>query len=109
MKKRLELDDQGQLDGLTIRQRAGTTTFRFWQEGPGYDRNVTSESGLLESIDYLHRNPVRRGLCGTAEDWIWSSSRWHLSDRLEIDRRLPTLTRLPAGFFHFGAKGSVEM
>jgi len=29
------------LDRLTVRQRPGIETFRYWQEGPGYDRNLT--------------------------------------------------------------------
>ncbi len=28
------------LERLTIRQRPGVMTFRYWQEGPGYDRNI---------------------------------------------------------------------
>ena len=27
---------------LTVLERPGKKTFRFWQEGPGYDRNVNS-------------------------------------------------------------------
>jgi putative transposase len=26
--------------------------------------------------DYLHGNPVRRGLVAQAEEWEWSSARW---------------------------------
>ena len=28
-------------------------------------------------IDYLHNNPVRRGLVGEATDWPWSSARFY--------------------------------
>lgn len=31
---------------------------------------------LLYMIDYIHHNPVRRGLVTRAEDWKWSSARW---------------------------------
>ena len=27
-------------------------------------------------IDYIHRNPVRRGLVSEATDWTWSSAGW---------------------------------
>lgn len=47
---------------------------RFWQPGGGYDRNVTSIQSLRAMIDYLHANPVRRGLVARAEDWEWSSA-----------------------------------
>jgi len=29
-------------------------------------------------IDYLHLNPVRKGLVISAGDWQWSSARWYL-------------------------------
>ncbi len=61
------------VDRLTIRERPGRTTFRFWQEGGGYDRNITNVSTLKTAIDYVHHNPVRRGLCDSPEDWHWSS------------------------------------
>jgi putative transposase len=63
------------LEQLTIRERPGKTTFRFWQEGPGYDRNIDHPSTLGAAIDYLHANPIRRGLCRMADQWPWSS--WH--------------------------------
>jgi len=28
-----------------------------------------------EKLRYIHRNPVKRGLCEKAEDWTWSSFR----------------------------------
>ncbi len=31
---------------LTVQERPGKTCFRFWQEGPGYDRNLTSPSAV---------------------------------------------------------------
>jgi putative transposase len=47
---------------------------RFWQAGGGYDRNITSVKTLIKIIDYIHRNPVRRGLVSNPEDWKWSSA-----------------------------------
>ena len=68
------------LERLTIHQRPGVTTFRYWQEGPGYDRNFIKPSTVLAAIDYLHHNPVRRGLVKRAVDWKWSSARYYLLD-----------------------------
>jgi putative transposase len=45
------------LNRLTIRERPGKMTFRFWQEGPGYDRNLNTEKAVLAAIDDIHRNP----------------------------------------------------
>ncbi len=107
IKRRLQECGSPLLEKLTIRQRPGVTTFRFWQEGPGFDRNLTSGKAILAAIDYVHLNPVRRGLCGRAADWRWSSARWYESDGASVDPALPQLTPLPGGFFHTGAGGEV--
>jgi putative transposase len=61
------------LETLTIQERPGKWTFRFWQEGPGYDRNLTSLDAALAAVEYIHNNPVRRGLCLSPHEWRWSS------------------------------------
>ncbi len=50
----------------------------FWQ-ARYYDFNVWSERKRIEKLRYMHRNPVKRGLVGSPEDWAWSSFRHHLS------------------------------
>ncbi len=64
------------LDTLTVR-RGRKEVFRFWQTGPGYDRNIHSEAELLEKINYIHNNPVKRGLVKTPGEWEWSSAGWY--------------------------------
>jgi putative transposase len=87
------------LSRLTIRSRPGKVSFRYWQEGPGFDRNLFTSKAVQASIDYIHANPVRRGLCVRARDWRWSSARWYESDGQIADDQLPVLTRLPAEFW----------
>ena len=87
------------VDQLTIRERPGKTTFRFWQEGPGYDRNFSGERATLQAIDYIHQNPVRRGLVRCAREWKWSSARWYESEAQQIDPDLPPIRGLPPEFF----------
>ena len=87
------------LDKLTIRQRPGVETFRYWQEGPGYDRNLTEAKTVLSAIDYVHGNPVRRGLCVSAIDWRWSSARHYVAEQQPDDPLLPTVHGLPCEFF----------
>jgi putative transposase len=48
--------------------------YRFWQDGEGYDRNLFSNKAVWRSIDYIHANPVRKGLCASPRDWRWSSA-----------------------------------
>ncbi|HEY9153795.1 MAG TPA: transposase [Opitutaceae bacterium] len=45
-----------------------------WQ--PDYfDRFIRNEKHFLETVDYIHRNPVHAGLVSKMEDWNWSSAR----------------------------------
>jgi len=46
----------------------------FWQSGGGYDRNIKEPQTLNSMIEYIHMNPVRRGLVERAVDWEWSSA-----------------------------------
>ena len=60
-----------------ITRRRGKRTERlFWQSGGGYDRNVDNPATLMRMIEYIHLNPVRRGLVEKAADWRWSSAAW---------------------------------
>ncbi len=99
VKQLLEQAEDPLLKQLTVHQRPGVTAFRFWQEGPGYDRNLTHEKSVLTAIDYLHMNPVRRGLCERILDWYWSSARWYAAEGRLDDTLLPKLTTLLPGFF----------
>jgi putative transposase len=55
-------------------QPNGKRHYRLWQRGGGYDRNVTEPSTVWSTVDYIHNNPVRRGLCDRAIQWKWSSA-----------------------------------
>jgi putative transposase len=46
----------------------------LWQKRY-YDRNIRDYAEFMEKLQYLHRNPVKRGLVQRAEDWAWSSFR----------------------------------
>ncbi len=55
----------------------GRTEHRFWQQGGGYDRNVVTADVAWKSVEYIHNNPVRRGLVAGPTDWERSSARWY--------------------------------
>ncbi|HNQ24833.1 MAG TPA: transposase [Phycisphaerae bacterium] len=65
------------LDQMTDVQPNGQRCVRFWQRGGGYDRNLSSLRYVWEMIDYIHGNPLRRGLCAHPADWLWSSARYY--------------------------------
>jgi putative transposase len=94
VKKLLEEGADPLLHQLTVRERPGKFTFRFWQEGPGYDRNFTSPPAIDAAINYIHMNPVRRNLVEDPSQWRWSSwSSYQLAGTSDPD--LPVAHRLP--------------
>ncbi|MGA2031365.1 MAG: transposase [Thermoguttaceae bacterium] len=99
VKADLERSGSRLLSRLTIRARPGRTVFRYWQEGPGYDRNLQTEEAVMASVDYIHLNPVRRRLCESAVDWRWSSARWYVSEGTNVDDDLPTIHGPPPELF----------
>jgi putative transposase len=50
----------------------------LWQKRY-YDHNVRSHASFVNKLRYIHRNPVKRGLCPRPEDWSWSSFCHYLS------------------------------
>ncbi|ADB15620.1 protein of unknown function DUF1568 [Pirellula staleyi DSM 6068] len=62
----------------------------FWQRGGGYDRNITEPGTLMKMIQYIHANPVRKGLVSRANEWKWSSAQW-----IESGSGLMPVDRIP--------------
>jgi hypothetical protein len=59
----------------------------FWQKRY-YDFNIRNYPQFVEKLKYIHRNPVRAGLCERPEDWEWSSFRHYATGcegRVEIE------------------------
>ena len=50
------------------------TTGTVWQH-QFWDTFVRKESEIGEYLEYMHYNPVRKGLVAKPEDWVWSSYR----------------------------------
>jgi putative transposase len=63
------------LPRITVK-RGNRLERRFWQAGGGFDRNAVELQTLLAMIEYIHANPIRRGLVSRAEEWKWSSAGW---------------------------------
>jgi putative transposase len=59
----------------------------FWQKRY-YDFNIRNYPQFVEKLRYIHRNPVKAGLCERPEDWEWSSFRHYATGcagRVEIE------------------------
>lgn len=52
----------------------GNKTFRLWQAGGGFDRNLWNAEPIHKSIKYIESNPVRARFVENPEDWEWSSA-----------------------------------
>jgi putative transposase len=57
----------------------------FWQPR-FYDFNVYSYEKQKEKLDYMHANPVTRGLAENPEEWIWSSFSFYAKDETGLLR-----------------------
>jgi putative transposase len=69
----------------------------LWQKRY-YDFNVRTAKKRIEKLKYMHRNPVKRGLCDTPEDWKWSSYRDYAFDeigtvRINQSKSMPSLSK----------------
>ena len=55
----------------------------FWQKRY-YDHNVRNHESFVNKLRYIHRNPVKRGLCENAIDWSWSSFRHYATAEIGL-------------------------
>jgi putative transposase len=67
---------------LRKESRAGQTKLLLERNGEGLDRfwlprfydfNTWSAGKIREKLDYMHFNPVSRGLVKVPSEWVWSS------------------------------------
>jgi len=57
----------------------------FWQ-ARYYDFNVYTPRKRSEKIEYMHQNPVRRGLVKESGEWLWSSYRhYQTGERMTVE------------------------
>ena len=47
----------------------------FWMREV-WDRFIRDDTHLRRTIDYIHQNPVKAGLCASPTAWAWSSARF---------------------------------
>ena len=51
--------------------------YQFWQEG-NHPKQIQNVEMFNQKVEYIHYNPVKRGLVSDAKDWIYSSARNYL-------------------------------
>jgi putative transposase len=58
---------------------------RFWQRR-FFDFNVWSLKKRVEKLEYMHMNPVKRGLVAHPKEWLWSSFSFYSKMKLGLIR-----------------------
>ncbi len=69
-------------------EKSGT----IWQ-ADYFDRYIRDEEHFYKAIRYIHNNPVKAGLCESAEEWRFSSANEIAKAKLENDRSADTPVR----------------
>jgi putative transposase len=70
------------------RQHKVESTHQVWEEG--YHPQAIFDDAMMEQkLDYIHRNPVERGLVALPEHWRYSSAHEWLTGGLPIFRCTP--------------------
>lgn len=64
-----------------LRHLVATKGFRYWQAGGGFDRLIRTREEFWREREYIHYNPVKRGLVEHPTEWAWSSARWYAGER----------------------------
>jgi len=57
--------------------------FRVWQR-KFYDMNIWTAKKREEKLNYMHNNPVKRGLVRQPGDWPWSSWRFYFLNDISL-------------------------
>jgi len=64
------------LDQLSFYKKAhkGDRKYQLWQEGI-QPKQIQSDSMMIDRINYIHNNPVKRGYVDEGKQWRYSSAR----------------------------------
>ncbi|MHA3774212.1 transposase [Verrucomicrobiota bacterium sgz303538] len=71
------LEEEGKLEALQAIHRAalalGDRQASVWQAG-FHPKGIVSDAMMLQKLQYLHHNPVRKGFVPVPEAWWYSSA-----------------------------------
>jgi REP-associated tyrosine transposase len=75
--ERLHLDEKKWILQLMLENKPDykqESTYQFWQDG-NHPKQIQSIEMFNQKVEYIHHNPVKRGLLENGEDWLYSSAR----------------------------------
>jgi len=77
---RREIERQGRVDLLKkIIYKKRVQVYKVWQDRFD-DFYILNEKTFLTKMNYIHQNPVRKGLCKSISDHTYSSARFYFKD-----------------------------
>jgi putative transposase len=59
------------LKQITAKKLQAAVASPFWQVRY-YDFNICTDRKRIDNLRYIYRNPVKRGLAASPQDWLWS-------------------------------------
>ena len=64
-----------------------TASYQIWQEGT-QPKLIQTDAMMINKINYIHQNPVKRGYVDEAKHWRYSSARNYegIDGLIEIER-----------------------
>ena len=62
-----------QLAYFRAAHRKGTAEHQVWQEGV-HPQAIIDDEMMRQKLEYLHNNPVKRGMVASPEHWRYSSA-----------------------------------
>ena len=90
---RREIERQGRVDLLQkIKYKTKTQLYKVWQDRFD-DFYLLNEKIFLIKMNYIHQNPVRKGLCETVSDYRYSSGRFYFKEE-ETDVKMVHYSKL---------------
>jgi len=81
VKKELEKDSRSYIKNIVIRNNGS-----LWQKG-NFPEIIVSEKFLMQKLEYIHNNPVKKGFVERPENWKYSSASNYITGKglLEIE------------------------
>ncbi len=86
------LEEENRVDALKIIRRAAFgrpgQELSVWQPG-FHPKGIIGDAMMLQKLQYVHNNPVRKGFVAAPEGWLHSSARDYVIGKtgpIEIDR-----------------------
>ena len=61
------------------------STHQVWQEGV-HPQSIMTDEMMLQKLEYVHNNPLKRGLVASPEHWVYSSAHEWLPGAIPVLR-----------------------